>query len=60
MPYIVDSVDERVDTAVAHGQDVAPHPHIVYASEAGTFELVSVLHTYAEDAEDMVTNTAPE
>ena len=44
VPYIVDSVDERVDTAVAHGQDMAAHPHVVYTSEAGTCEFVSVLH----------------
>ena len=44
MPYIVDSIDERVDTAVAHGKDMAAHPHVVYTSEAGTCEFVSVLH----------------
>ena len=41
--YIVDPVDEGVDAAVAHGQDVAPHPHVVDASEAATFDFISVV-----------------
>ena len=41
--YIVDAVDEGVDAAVAHGQDVAPHPHVVDASEAATFDFISVV-----------------
>ena len=43
--YIVDSVDERVDAAVAHGQDVARHPHVVDACEAEKLRLFSVPNT---------------
>ena len=38
--YVVDPVDKGVDAAVAHGQDVAPHPHVVDASEAATLDFV--------------------
>ena len=41
LSYIVDSVDEGVDATVAHGQDVARHPHVVNASEAETGGLIS-------------------
>ena len=41
--YVVDAVDEGVDAAVAHGQDVAPHPHVVDASEAATFDFILVV-----------------
>ena len=39
--YVVDSVDERIDTAVAHGQDVARHPDVVDACEAAKWGMVS-------------------
>ena len=33
--HVVDAVDDGVATAVAHGQDVAGHPHVVDAAEPG-------------------------
>ena len=45
LSYIVDSVDEWIDAAVAHGQDVARHPHVVDACEAEKLRLFSVPNT---------------